>query len=93
MILTMYRLRSFGQNALARTGTAIVLAASAAIGGTALAQTVAPQSGAPMVRPPPPAAPDSASATNPDNMPVKKPRKPTNDKMTHDPPASATNAR
>jgi hypothetical protein len=46
-----------------------------------------------MVKPPPAAASGAASATNPDNMPVKKPRKPPNDDMSVHPPASATNAK
>jgi hypothetical protein len=87
---TMNRLK---RQALASMGTIIVVAASAGVAGTALAQTIAPQSGAPMVKPPPAAASGTATAANPDNMPMKKPRKPTNDKMMHDPPASATNAR
>jgi hypothetical protein len=69
------------------------LTASLGIAQAALAQTVAPQpGGSPMVKPPA-AASEAASATNPDNMPVKKPRKPTNDDMIRRLPASATNAK
>jgi hypothetical protein len=46
-------------------------------------------SGASMVKPPS----EASGGDNPDNMPVKKPRKPTNDKMMHYPPASAANAK
>jgi hypothetical protein len=60
---------------------------------TALAQPVAPQPGTPMVKPPPAAASGTASATNPDNMPVKKPDNPTNDPISRAPPASATEAK
>lgn len=71
---------------------AIVLALG--MTNAAFAQTVAPQpGGSPMVKPPPAATPDAASATNPDNMPVKKPTTPTNDKMSHGVPASGTNAK
>ncbi|MFC0575602.1 hypothetical protein [Paraburkholderia solisilvae] len=55
------------------------------------AQTAPAQGrGASMVKPPSEA---SGGSDNPDNMPVKKPRKPTNDRMMHDPPASAANAK
>ncbi|SDQ50538.1 hypothetical protein SAMN05443245_1633 [Paraburkholderia fungorum] len=55
----------------------------------------------PMVKPPDAASgvngqngADSApSATNPDNMPIKRPDKPTNDKMSRQPPASGANAK
>jgi hypothetical protein len=73
--------------------TAVVIAAALA-SGAASAQKApmqnAPDAGASMVKPPDEA---SGSSTNPDNMPVKKPRKPTNDKMMHYPPASAANAK
>jgi hypothetical protein len=46
-----------------------------------------------MVKPPPAAASGAASATNPDNMPVKTPDKPTNEKIIRSPPASAANAK
>lgn len=46
----------------------------------------------PMVKPPA-AAPGAASATNPDNMPVRKPQQPTNDRMIRSAPASAAKAK
>jgi hypothetical protein len=46
------------------------------------------------VKPPPAAASGAASATNPDNMPVKNPDKPTNDKSSKArPPARRTQDR
>jgi hypothetical protein len=81
--------------------SAVVLIASAVASGTAFAQQHAPaqkaptqntpaaDSGASMVKPPS----EASGGENPDNMPVKKPRKPTNDKMMHYPPASAANAK
>ena len=91
MIATMMKLR---RHAWASIGSAAVLAASAGIAQLAWGQTVAPQTGGtPMVKPPPAAASGAASATNPDNMPVKKPRKPPNDDMSVHPPASAANAK
>ena len=78
----------------ASLGSAVVLAASAGVAQLAWGQTVAPQAGgARMAKPPPAAASGAASATNPDNMPVKKPRKPANDDMSHSPPASSTTAK
>ncbi|CAD6562260.1 hypothetical protein ACFQ3P_36690 [Paraburkholderia sabiae] len=85
---------SIKRHAWATLGGAMLLAVSAGTAQIAWGQTVAPQGpGAPIVKPPPAAASGAASATNPDNMPVKKPRKPTNDDMSHSPPASATNAK
>ncbi|WP_374992374.1 hypothetical protein [Paraburkholderia sp. SARCC-3016] len=82
-------------------GSGVVLIATALASGAAFAQQHAPvqqapmqnapaqDSGASMVKPPSAAS----GGENPDNMPVKKPRKPTNDKMMHYPPASAANAK
>ncbi|MFM0671942.1 hypothetical protein [Paraburkholderia sediminicola] len=42
---------------------------------------------------PPEAASGSGGSSNPDNMPIKRPTKPTNDRMTHEPPASGANAK
>jgi hypothetical protein len=76
-------------------GSGVVLIASALASGAAFAQQApmqnapAEDSGASMVKPPSAAS----GGENPDNMPVKKPRKPTNDKMMHYPPASAANAK
>jgi hypothetical protein len=53
-------------------------------------QTVPQNGSASMVKPP---EAGSGGASNPDNMPIKRPRKPTNDKMMHEPPASAANAK
>ncbi|CAB3758752.1 hypothetical protein [Paraburkholderia humisilvae] len=74
----------------------LLLSAFALASGTASAQNAptqhapSPDMSASMVKPP---ADASGGSNNPDNMPVKKPRKPTNDKMMHSPPASATNAK
>ena len=91
MIPTMIRFR---RAAWASLGGAVALVASAGVAHLAWGQSITPQpGGAPMVRPPPAAASGAASATNPDNMPVKEPRQPTNDDMSHRPPASSTNAK
>ncbi|CAH2792204.1 MAG: FIG00456093: hypothetical protein [uncultured Paraburkholderia sp.] len=42
---------------------------------------------------PPEAASGSSGSSNPDNMPIKRPNKPTNDRMMHLPPASGANAK
>jgi hypothetical protein len=72
----------------------VVLAMASFAGADAFAQNSlaqpAPDSGASMVKPPDAA---SGGSNNPDNMPVKKPRMPTNDKMMRNPPASAANAK
>ena len=73
----------------------ITLTLAAASASVALAQTAktAPQdSNAPMAKPPE-AASGSGGSSNPDNMPIKRPRKPTNDRMMHEPPASGANAK
>ncbi|MFP3564327.1 hypothetical protein [Paraburkholderia sp. SIMBA_030] len=71
----------------------VAFAGCGACATAALAQTPnpAPQnSGASMVKPPP----GASGPVNPENMPmVKRPRKPTNDKMMHEPPASSANAK
>jgi hypothetical protein len=81
------------------------LAIAGACGTVAFAQTfaqtsnpalktqAAPRSGGASMVKPPEAASGSGGASNPDNMPIKRPRKPTNDKMMHEPPASAANAK
>ncbi|RKR45904.1 hypothetical protein [Paraburkholderia sp. BL17N1] len=56
------------------------------------AQT-APQNDNSSMAKPPEAASGSGGSSNPDNMPIKRPSKPTNDKMTHEPPASGANAK
>ncbi|MCC8401635.1 hypothetical protein LJ655_06950 [Paraburkholderia sp. MMS20-SJTN17] len=80
------------------TATATALAALLAIGvsgASAVAQTAPgtpPDSHTPMAKPPE-AASGAAGSGNPDNMPIKRPAKPTNDHMSHEPPASGANAK
>lgn len=59
------------------------------------AQTATPDANASMVRPPQSASGlnGPSGSSNPDNMPIKRPEKPTNDRMTHEPPASGANAK
>jgi hypothetical protein len=74
-------------------GIAFVMATTAST--TAFAQTkktAPPDHNAPMIKPPE-AASGSGGASNPDNMPIKRPRQSTNDRMTHEPPASGANAK
>ncbi|HEX3378401.1 MAG TPA: hypothetical protein VHU21_01190 [Paraburkholderia sp.] len=81
--------------ALTLTATGTALAALLASGASAIAQTAPgapPDSHAPMAKPPE-AASGAGSASNPDNMPIKRPTKPTNDRMSHEPPASGANAK
>lgn len=70
----------------------VTFAACGACATAALAQTPnpAPQnSGASMVKPP-----GASGSVNPDKLPmVKRPRKPTNDRLMHEPPASSANAK
>lgn len=75
------------RHALVCTSTVFVFAISTVSAVMAQAQASAPQPETPMIKPPPAAASGAASATNPDNMPVKKPDKPTNDRMIRTPPA------
>ncbi|MEA3119607.1 MAG: hypothetical protein QOI13_2877 [Paraburkholderia sp.] len=56
--------------------------------GAALAQKAPAPSEASMARPPQPPA-SGASATNPDNMPIKRSTRPTNDPMSHAPPPAS----
>ncbi len=56
------------------------------------AQGAATDAGASMVQPPEPPA-SGVNAHNPDNMPVKRPTKPTNDPIARRPPASAAHAK
>ncbi|MBC8740598.1 hypothetical protein F6X40_28610 [Paraburkholderia sp. UCT31] len=77
------------------TATTAALAALFASGASAVAQTAPsapPDSHAPMAKPPE-AASGAGSSSNPDNMPIKRPAKPTNDHMSHEPPASGANAK
>lgn len=74
--------------AWAQTGAATP-SHKAAPRGKHAAQTDAAAS---MVKPPE-AGSGSTAPDNPDNMPIKRPRKPTNDRMMHAPPASSANAK
>ncbi|MEX3809903.1 hypothetical protein AB3X96_06460 [Paraburkholderia sp. BR13439] len=77
------------------TATAAALAALLASGANAVTQTASsapPDSHAPMAKPPE-AASGAGGSSNPDNMPIKRPTKPTNDHMSHEPPASGANAK
>ncbi|WP_144153865.1 hypothetical protein [Paraburkholderia sp. BCC1885] len=67
------------------------LAAVTVAGGPVFAQTPPGDGGASMVKPP--EASGTTNPANPDHMPVKRPPKPTHDKMTHSPPASAADAK
>ncbi|MFB9123426.1 hypothetical protein E2553_04920 [Paraburkholderia dipogonis] len=83
--------------------TGVALAAGLGISGavTAFAQTAKPahtqqeppQNDNSSMAKPPEAASGSGGSSNPDNMPIKRPSKPTNDKMMHAPPASGANAK
>jgi hypothetical protein len=53
----------------------------------------APQNDSSSMVKPPEAASGSGGSNNPDNMPIKRPDQPTNDRMTHAPPASGANAK
>jgi hypothetical protein len=75
-----------------RLGTlaALLFVASLAYRETA-AQTAPRDANASMVKPPESAS--GASSSNPDHMPIKRPTQPIHDPITHDLPASATNAK
>ncbi|WP_258397344.1 hypothetical protein [Paraburkholderia unamae] len=66
---------------------AVIAAIAAVIAGGARAQTSTPMAK------PPHSASDALSASNPDPMPVKKPRKPTDDNMLRREPAGAATAK
>ncbi|WP_233829647.1 hypothetical protein [Paraburkholderia sp. ZP32-5] len=74
----------------------IALVAMLATSAGAVAQSSTPSvprdSHSPMAKPPE-AASGSGGSSNPDNMPIKRPRKPTHDPMSHEPPASGANAK
>lgn len=77
----------------ARIAAALFLAVAS---GLAMPQQPAPKDTAGSMAVPPSAASGGArvdNANNPDNMPVKRPDKPTRDKITREPPASAANAK
>jgi hypothetical protein len=75
-----------------KTTPAVLLAALVSTGacaaGSAHAQQPARNVGASMVQPPQPPI-SGANARNPDNMPIKRPRKPTHDPIARRPPASS----
>jgi hypothetical protein len=88
-------------NRMAALTASVALAMFAAGAPAAFAQTNAPalkghaasqNQGTTMVKPPETAS-GSGGASNPDNMPIKRPRLPTNEKMMREPPASAANAK
>ncbi|WP_027211094.1 hypothetical protein [Burkholderia sp. WSM2232] len=60
---------------------------------TQAAQAAQPADAASSMVKPPESASGATGSSNPDNMPIKRPRKPTNDKMMHEPPASGANAK
>jgi len=74
----------------------IVLSGLGLASGRVLAQQRAPvDSSASMAKPPAAASGrgQMKNPDNPDNMPVKRPNRPTNDRMMHKPPASAAIAK
>jgi hypothetical protein len=77
---------------------AVATIAWAGLAGVSPAQAQSQSQGAPgdasasMVQPPQPPA-SGVNAHNPDNMPVKRPTKPTNDPIARRPPASAAHAK
>ncbi|MFM0739750.1 hypothetical protein PQQ51_21120 [Paraburkholderia xenovorans] len=81
---------------LAALTASIALTASGIVAATTLAQAQTShktaEAAASMVKPPE-AASGSTGSSNPDNMPIKRPDKPTNDRMMHAPPASGANAK
>jgi hypothetical protein len=89
------------QNRMAALTASVVFAMCGTVGTMTFAQTSQPtlktqaaprDSGASMVKPPE-AAPGSNGSSNPDTMPIKRPREPANDRMMHEPPASGANAK
>ena len=89
------------RNRMAALTAGVALAMFGAVGTAAFAQTpnpapktpAAPQNGGASMVKPPEVAPDSGGSSNPDNMPIKRPRQATNDRMMHEPPASGANAK
>ena len=73
---------------------AVATVACASLAGTSFAQTQnsTTDAAASMVQPPQSPA-SGVNARNPDNMPVKRPTRPTNDPIARPPPASATHAK
>jgi hypothetical protein len=84
------------RTARAVAGMALLALSSTGLFAQAQSSQQLPQQSAqasPMVKSPPEAASGAASATNPDNMPVKKPQQPTNDRIIRNEPASAAKAK
>jgi hypothetical protein len=83
------------RSTLTTLAASIALALAATNGAAAFAQTAktAPQDSSASMAKPPESASGSGGSSNPDNMPIKRPRKPTNDRMMHEPPASGANAK
>ena len=74
------------------TRLTLLAACNAATPVLAQSQSQETPPASPMVKPPA-AASGSASATNPDNMPVRKPQQRTHDRMIRSEPASAATAK
>ncbi|MFM0504662.1 hypothetical protein [Paraburkholderia caffeinilytica] len=97
------------RNRMAALTAGVALVMVGAVGTVAFAQTAnpapyrptatptpeqtAPQNGGASIVKPPETAPGSGGSSNPDNMPIKRPSKPTHDRMMHAPPASGANAK
>lgn len=79
---------------LVRAWAAITLALLSAAGFSPLTQAqTKDRRQLPSLVKPPAGASGAASTTNPDNMPIKKPTRPTHDNMSRDVPASAAKAK
>lgn len=92
----MHGLQGRLRTTLAAAATATIAALPAAAHAQAAPQTPAhppaAAHSASMVKPPQ-AASNAVNADNPDNMPVKRPRKPVNEGMAREPPASGGTAK
>ena len=77
------------KRAARRAALACIAACIAGAAGSAWAKRATTDVGASMVQPPQPPA-SGANANNPDNMPIKRPDKPTHDPIARRPPASST---
>ncbi len=91
-------LRKSNRTIVSRAATAAAVASIlvAAGNGSAFAQSpnspAAPRQDSASMLKRPQATSDGTNPDNPDNMPIMRPRKPTNEKMMRTPPASAANA-
>jgi hypothetical protein len=81
--------------ALAQTIDVVRAAQAAQVEKIAQATTPStpPGAGSPIIRSPDATSGANNSTAKPDNMPVKRPDKPTNDPMSRQPPASGGNAK